>query len=321
MIYRCVLLRTICKFLDRGQTVGFTATEDPIHTEILRVNRQIHAEASSVLYSELLIVISPGDIVGLRDASEDIAKPTTDIWRHNPLYGIGSPGPHGGRVYSTPELDGKMEPHVFSRFTHVSLDLYFDFWPGDFPRYQPMWIDSELNIKPEHRVKFSKFLRRTRIIRDFITLISNSPRIGELYITLSIRAMPGYNEDLHNADGDLPEFYFMAVDTRAVEIFLECGVMDPLRDLTNIDVALLDVIRPWDGEDQELQPKYQRLLDELEFDIGIDWSSLPNTGSYPLSSLAGDEERKGQEGTIPENDEDESDEDDSDYSDEGNDDD
>jgi len=272
MIYRCLLLQTRGWFLDRAQTEGLVAMQYPIHTEILRVNRQIHVEASSVLYSELVILICPGEIACLRGDSKDLAKPTKNIWRHDPLYGIGSPGPHGGRVYSTPELDGKLEPHVFSRFTHLSLELYLEFCPGEFPRYQPMSIDSGLNINPKHRTKFIKFLRRTNIIRDFVTIISNSPRIHHLYITLQIRAMPDKNEELHNAEGELPDFYFMAVDTRAVEYFLESHVMDHLIELANVDLAFLDVVRPWDGERQKLQPKYQKMLQELEIDIEMNWA-------------------------------------------------
>jgi hypothetical protein len=84
--------------------------------------------------------------------------------------------------------------------------------------------------------------------------------------------MPDKNEELHNAEGELPDFYFMAVDTRAVEYFLESHVMDPLIELANVDLAFLDVVRPWDGERQKLQPKYQKMLQELEIDIEMNWA-------------------------------------------------
>jgi len=135
-----------------------------------------------------------------------------------------------------------------------------------------MWIDSDLNIKPKHRTNFIKFLRRTNIIRDLVTILSSSPRIHHLYATLQIRAMPDHNEDLHDDEGNLPDFYFMAIDTRAVEYFIESRVMDPLIELENVDLAYFDVIRPWDGELQELQPKYQKMLIDLAVDIEIKWS-------------------------------------------------
>ncbi|KAE9363785.1 hypothetical protein N431DRAFT_474787 [Stipitochalara longipes BDJ] len=157
MVYRCLLLQPYAWWLDRGHTVGIQRKQAPIYIDILRVNRQVNGEASHLMYSELDIIICPGDIAGLR-SSEDLAKPTPNTWRHNPLHGIGSPDPHGSRVYATPELDGMMEPHI-SRFKNVSLQLIFDFSPGEPRGFHPLFIDSKLNINPRHIMRFSKFLR------------------------------------------------------------------------------------------------------------------------------------------------------------------
>ncbi|KAE9363784.1 hypothetical protein N431DRAFT_474786 [Stipitochalara longipes BDJ] len=104
--------------------------------------------------------------------------------------------------------------------------------------------------------------------------------------------MPAPNPDPHNADRSLPRLYFMAVDTRAVEIFVECGVLDPLRGLINVDVAKIDVIRPWDGEPLTLQQKYHDMVLELEFDIEYNGplSSIRESSASPSSSNSENED-------------------------------
>jgi hypothetical protein len=241
------------------------------------------------MYSELIVVLTPGDIVCLRPNSEDISAPNPGVWRHNPLAGIGVLGPHNRRKYNTPEMDGKMEPHVFSRFKHISLELEFNCNPEDLAGCPQLSIDPDLKIASEDCVKFQDFLRRTNIFRDLAKVICNSPRVTYLKTILEVSVDPKDDIDLtypHTADDDLPDVYFMTVHTRAVEIFIESGIMDPLRSLSNVDLATVWVVQPWTGNDQELQPKYDDMLRELEEGIDLNWSSSSNTecSSSPRAS-------------------------------------
>lgn len=77
---------------------------------ILRANRQIYSEASSLLYTGLQVRLQPGDFLCM-NAGKDVVK-ASGIWRHNPLHGIGTTNQSGQTIYATPELDGFMEPHV-----------------------------------------------------------------------------------------------------------------------------------------------------------------------------------------------------------------
>jgi hypothetical protein len=242
-----------------------------LQTAILRANRQIYSEASHILYSEVKIILYPGDLVCLRANAEDIAQPSQNIWRHNPLNGIGKSGPHNEGIYTTPEMDGLMDPHVFARFKRVNLELRFEFDPDECPRFRPLGIDSEMKIERKECIRFQNFLRRTNVLRDFKQVISNSPVVDHLGIRLSIFACPAYNEDLEDDAGSLPEVYFRETDTRAAEMFIESGVMDPLRSLTNIDLVTVQAVGSWDSEPQTLKPKYEQLLRELEDDIEGDW--------------------------------------------------
>jgi hypothetical protein len=167
-------------------------------------------------------------------------------------------------------MDGQMEPHIFARFKRVGIELAFEFCPGDGSKYRGLEIDSELRVNHQKRIKFQNFLRRTNVLRDFQKVMSKSTMIEVLDIRLEIRAMPGRNKLLENADGSLDDRYFMAVDTRAVEMFIESGVMDPLRDLPNVRTALVTVIQPWTDEEQDLEPMYNQMLRELEDGIEDD---------------------------------------------------
>ncbi len=166
-------------------------------------------------------------------------------------------------------MNGLMEPHIFSRFEKISLELRFDFIVArnkdPIVWEMSMGIDSEFNILREDCIRFSNFLKRTKIIRDFTKVISNSLKIAELWITILILAQPAPNDDIPDYDS-LDDVYFIAVDRKAVELFVRCGILNPLRKLLNVSTALTQVLG-WDGEPQELHPKYKDMLEELEGSI------------------------------------------------------
>jgi hypothetical protein len=244
----------------------------PLPTAILCTNRQLYAEASHLMYSEVKIVLYPEDLVCLRADSKDIAPPSRKIWRHNPLDGVGRLGPHNERIYATPEMDGLMEPHIFARFQKVNFELNFEFEPDHCPMYRPLGINSEMKIERKERIRFQNFLRRTNILRDFKEVISNSYLVEFLRINLRIFALPAGNEDLEDDDGMLLDVYFKECGTRAVEMVIDSGIMDPLRSLTNVIFVQVQNIGAWDVEPQTLDPKYEQLLRELEDDIEGDWA-------------------------------------------------
>ncbi len=105
-----------------------------------------------------------------------------------------------------------MDPHVFCRFKPINLELRLEFLRRKPQGFRLLWSDSGVTVDPPDRTKFLKLLRRTNILRDFTEVISNSPNIRVLQITLKISAIPARNENLENHDGSLPEKYFMAVD-------------------------------------------------------------------------------------------------------------
>ncbi|KAE9367134.1 hypothetical protein N431DRAFT_472147 [Stipitochalara longipes BDJ] len=259
--YPWMLNRKYCKELyDRD-------LNDKLYLDILCTNRQIFSEASYLLYSETALQLHPEDLVCLRPGAEDIVLPKECIWRHNPLDGIGELGTEATRVYETPEMDGFMEPHVFSRFKYIVLDLYLHFLPREGSKFRRLRIDAQLNLLSDDRVRFREYLLQSNIINDFKEIISHSPVVTILEIYLEIAAAPEFNIHFLDDKGNLSEAYYIAADTRAVEVFIESGVMDSLRSLSNIEEVSMDVLRGWDSKQLTLEPEYEDKLRQLVGDI------------------------------------------------------
>jgi hypothetical protein len=162
-----------------------------------------------------------------------------------------------------------------------------------------LFIDADLNIKPKDRVSFKKYLRRTKILRDFTRVISNAPKLTHLKITLEIRAMPAQNPDLHDDDDNLPELYFRTVDTRAVEMFIEFGILNSLRTLTNVEYAYILVLDPWEQGLLKLQSIHELMLRDLELDI----ENKDIRASTSISAVNSEEETENDESQEDDGDE------------------
>ncbi|KAN0091825.1 hypothetical protein V8E51_017672 [Hyaloscypha variabilis] len=228
----------------------------PLHTAIFRTNRFINAEATSLLHRELTLIICPTDIAALRYLAEqllDISEPLDSsfkVWRYDPrcLPPIQcaistSPGP----TYITKQLLGKMYPHhVFAQFQNIVLNLSLAFptpcaesLPGEFKGFS---VDYAGHNPSSELESLTADICSTTLIRDAVTLLSHSASLSILWITLDIHA-------------------------KNREIWLECGVLDPLKELTNVECAILSVRCPTEGCFVTLQPRYAAIAERLEEDI------------------------------------------------------
>jgi len=212
------------------------------HPAILRVNRQISFEASSVLYSEGTLVLEPGDIFCLRDKMLRFGDRNDNPWRHNPLEGVGKLNEKGQTIYDTPATPpGLMEPHVFARFQKIVFDANFDFLST---QHIEMWINDEtFVVNPEDAENFRKILRSSPIIKDFVIIISNSPKINSLKICLEVELMvssslmmeevPSDDEEADDAEERVDKLMDIG-NERATEIFMDSNICEPLLKLTNV---------------------------------------------------------------------------------------
>lgn len=214
------------------------------HPAILRTNRQIYDEASSLLYTEATLTLDPGDIFCLakRPHALMFGTPNEMPWRHNPLNGLGKKDENGVVTYDTPQTGGLMEPHVFARFQKIFFDGFFDI---EHTQNVELWIDDDTYvIKAEDAAKYQRVLRRSNIIKDLVQILSNSPLIKRLEISLEVEVMAGSNllmEEPLEESGDEADEMDMKVDKieeianeKATELFLDSKICDPLLKLSNV---------------------------------------------------------------------------------------
>lgn len=246
---------------------------------ILRTNHQVYSEASSVLYSGLVLSLQPGDVLCL-NTGKDIVKASERVWRHNPLLDVGTTNLSGQTVYATPELDGVMEPHVLARFTKINFSLEFDWDPLEAGMTQQtegeqtalvapsLFVNENLTVDPQDEAKLLAFYKRSTIIHQLVKILSNSPHIVRLEIVLDIEVLAEYDSDFDSNSDENEETHkkMTVANKRAVELFLDSGLLAPLDKLSNVQSFGFDIIpEPIDlPAGYKGSPKQARALNALK---------------------------------------------------------
>ncbi len=84
---------------------------------------------------------------------------TQNVWRHHPKHPIYREAPDGQMLYSSPELGGKLDPHVFARFQNITFEAEFKlkkFAP-------PLIILDDLRIDPASEQKLKHFFKACKL--------------------------------------------------------------------------------------------------------------------------------------------------------------
>lgn len=212
------------------------------HPAILRVNHQVYTEASSLMYSDLEIVLQPEDVMGFYHRA-DIVEQTKQEWRRNL-----PPPPAKGAPY--------LEPYVFQRFQKIGFYGNFYFSPSH-QHSEVDWtsfVDKDFAVSSEDGVNFRAFLRATRSMRNLAQLLSMNPVIRRLKYNLYIE--PDIGRDAGNfAQQQAVESYNQKSGVayeRSIEIFLGAGMLDPLRELSNVETFQF-VVHALDDQDKALK--------------------------------------------------------------------
>jgi len=218
--------------------------KDPeFHGAILRTNRQIYSEASSLLYTECTLVVEPGDIFCLGErvtGPRRFGVPSERVWRHNPLHGLGTTGENGVVTYDTPPMRGKLDPHVFARFQKISFDASFGY---DHTQFMEIWMRDDNTVNPSDAVSLKDAFRQSPVIQNFVKLMSCLPKIVSLEIELEVEIMCNCNamaqmpDDSDDESEELEEQVDKIMDVaneRATELFLDSNTCEPLLQLTNV---------------------------------------------------------------------------------------
>lgn len=78
---------------------------------------------------------------------------------------------------------------VPARFTKVVFHADFDFDAKE----SFLYIDEDFNIDADTEARFLAFLRRSTLMKHFITLLSNSPFVDELSVYLDVEVLSSYD--------------------------------------------------------------------------------------------------------------------------------
>ncbi|PQE18907.1 hypothetical protein CJF31_00010417 [Rutstroemia sp. NJR-2017a BVV2] len=238
---------------ETGSTLSESDEQWSMYPEILRVNKQIYDEASSLLYTEGTVVIDAYDMFCLntKPSPERVRFGAVDenvAWRHNPLEDPGTVAEDGTVTYSTPEFGGLMEPHVFARFQKVLFDATFD---EVHMQDLEFWLDLDTGKLADTDVSsFQRRLRRSPIVKDLVKLLSLFPIINKLTINLLLEVRSASrldeveteseeDEDAESEEGKLSmeekiEAADLLANQRATEALMDTKFWRPLKQLSNV---------------------------------------------------------------------------------------
>lgn len=279
----------------------------------MRVNRQIFNEASTLLHSNLTVVLSPGDALTDTSGNSTVSQ-TRNIWRHAPRIGLGFTNSNGETVYNSYIMTGFMEPYIFARFEKIAYNAYFDFECDDMaPGFH---INDNLSARAEDATKFLSYLTTIKsttrwfedplpgrplnmdrrdtvedvadipissvtatqpstagIIQKFADLLLNSPFIRHLEVTLHLYARTGGRfEDPMSSDDETESVANErdikreeVANERATELFLESGVLNCLRNLSNVKCLSINIATSGrGGEVMKPQKKHMGMIRDLK---------------------------------------------------------
>jgi hypothetical protein len=178
-------------------------------------------------------------------------------------------------MYTSPLMNGRMDPHVFARFGTVSLDVDFDFTLWISPRgVRTIRIDKNHIVNVDDCEHFDRVLRQTSLFQDLKVILSNSPAIKHLLVIVKIAVRADwagvYDPQLRSDPLAYQHQWGSAVkvvDRKALEIFLDSGIIEPLRSLCNVENFRMSILLGWKPEEGELERKSRELAEGLRRDI------------------------------------------------------
>ncbi|KAK3175901.1 hypothetical protein OEA41_007223 [Lepraria neglecta] len=187
--------------------------------------------------------------------------------------------------YESECTDSDMESYIFARFKRSIFNA--DFPVDEYRELPKLYIDENLRGKSENEVKFKDYIKSATVIQRLIRLLSNSPLINHLEISLNFEVYVDYDYS-NSSDDDGSNFdnegfttwerkiqnITEAANERVTELFLESGLLDPLQKLSNVQSFAITFDRisyrssdtPW-----QPPPRHASTIEELKKTIEMNW--------------------------------------------------
>ncbi|KUJ09558.1 uncharacterized protein LY89DRAFT_675730 [Mollisia scopiformis] len=161
-----------------------------------------------------------------------------------------------------PEPD-LLDPNGVTTLCSASFQFsaYFYFGSWQLDRTIRIRINKSFNINRKDRKPFKTFLASTSIFKDLAKVISNSTFVKVLNVDIGVEV-----EVVHHFDPG--HEYTKVAQQKATDIFLDCGLLEPLRELTNVvkfNVSLLAL--KFADPEYQITARQNIMLQELEATI------------------------------------------------------
>ena len=248
-----------------------TKSEDAL--AILRTCRQVYSEASPVFYSLVELVITPEEVVNMHDKEELVERnPKIEDTRCKE------------EIYETLGLASLLDFATFTRIERIRFDADYNFLLiDDSPS---LHVDEDFHTSPDNEAELIAFMKRTRTVENFVSLLATLPRLRQLDLILVVEVKPSidfHSDDEEDEEAETVDFEKMTVaNQRATELFMECGMLDPLRKLSNVqnfDLEVQSESREMVDDDNidanlfmVLKPKHAKMAQDLKEAIEHNWT-------------------------------------------------
>ncbi len=256
---------------------------------VLRTNRQIHKEASALLYSTLVMEVRPGDLIS-SDQWDEIIERGGEILR----FSLSASRPRSTNLVQKSESNGSLLRHnmdvqSFANLERVSFIADLEFIAKKEETLWPIFfIDDSLRTNHDDETAFTDCLNGvgskcppvSEIFGQLIDVLTQSLYISQLSVSLSVAVDVAFDidsedednegdeddqedqedqgddkeEDLEKSDkqDEKEQTKINVANVRAQELVLEAGVLDPLKKLSNVKCFKLSVASPLCSENSSL---------------------------------------------------------------------
>ena len=243
---------------------------------ILRTCRQVYAEASPLFYSMVKVVIPVGLTVDPND-KEEIIERSPEIKHIRPDYRrhSQSTGYEKG-IFDILGLASVLDFAAFARIERICFEAYYCFYHiDDSPS---LFVDDDFHTSSDDEAELISFMKRTRTMENFVSLLDALPRLRQLDLELVVVVKPQMDLDFEDGVDDESLEKMTVANERATEVFIECGMLDPLRKLSNVQHFHLEVQTEACKNDEDedfmmLKPKHARMVQDLREVIEYNWTT------------------------------------------------